>query len=444
MSKLTTLFLSYIFIVVCLIFLPGFASAATINFESSQPGNYATLSTNGYAFSPTYNSDLSVYAVDGTHAISPKWGDRMSLKTVSNATFSLTSLNHRGRWNGVNSTVNAVGTRTNGSQVTASFNYTAASWGNKTFNWTELVRVDFYTPGGRVMLDNIVINSTPSTANPGVDFESVQAGDYNPLTTDGFKFTSRWANVLTVIDDGANNALSPRWGDRVELSRSDNSAFSLQSVDYKGYWENVSSRVEITGTKGNGNQVTASFNYNYASWGSKTLSWTDLVKVEFFTPGGRVLLDDFMMDSVVVPGCQPTAREVTMLNLVNNARASARSCGSQSYSTTTPLTWSCQLRDAATAHTQDMVDNNFFNHTGSDGLKVSDRVTATGYSWRTVGENIAAGYANEQQVMQGWLTSEGHCRNIMNPAYKDFGSAVMFTNQADYSSYWTQVFAAPR
>jgi uncharacterized protein YkwD len=25
--------------------------------------------------------------------------------------------------------------------------------------------------------------------------------------------------------------------------------------------------------------------------------------------------------------------------------------------------------------------------------------------------------------MQGWLGSEGHCRNIMNPAFEEFGAA---------------------
>ena len=133
-----------------------------------------------------------------------------------------------------------------------------------------------------------------------------------------------------------------------------------------------------------------------------------------------------------------------MLELVNAARAETRQCGSESYAAAPALAWDCELRSAAEAHTQDMVEHNFFSHTGSDGLNVGHRVTAAGYQWRAVGENIAAGYAVEEQVMQGWLDSPGHCANIMNPAYQDFGSAVIFTDSADYTSYWTQVFAAPR
>ena len=142
--------------------------------------------------------------------------------------------------------------------------------------------------------------------------------------------------------------------------------------------------------------------------------------------------------------CQPTANEQLMLDLVNAARAQARDCGSQTFAATTTLKWSCNLTTAADTHTRDMASNNFFSHTGSDGLTVSNRVTATGYKWRAVGENIAAGQPTEEVVMQDWIDSPGHCANIMNPTYEDFGSAFIFTDQANFSSYWTQVFGAVR
>ena len=143
-------------------------------------------------------------------------------------------------------------------------------------------------------------------------------------------------------------------------------------------------------------------------------------------------------------GCQPDADEQLMLQLVNDARSESRQCGNTAYAATQALSWNCDLEAAALAHTQDMITNNFFDHTGSDGLNVGDRVTTAGYQWRTVGENIAAGYPTEESVMQGWLDSPGHCANIMNPAFLEFGSAMILTDTADYSSYWTQVFAASR
>ena len=79
----------------------------------------------------------------------------------------------------------------------------------------------------------------------------------------------------------------------------------------------------------------------------------------------------------------------------------------------------------------------FFDHIGSDGSEVSDRVSATGYNWQTVGENIAWGYRDISSVFLGWRDSPGHCRNIMNANFQQMGSARA-------GDYWVQDFARPR
>jgi uncharacterized protein YkwD len=45
----------------------------------------------------------------------------------------------------------------------------------------------------------------------------------------------------------------------------------------------------------------------------------------------------------------------------------------------------------------------------------------------------------------GWLSSPGHCANLMNPRYTEMGAAYGL-NSARKSTYpyWTQVFGAPR
>jgi hypothetical protein len=78
---------------------------------------------------------------------------------------------------------------------------------------------------------------------------------------------------------------------------------------------------------------------------------------------------------------------------------------------------------AAYLHSLDMETNQFFSHTGSDGSDPGDRITREGYDWWTYGENIAVNYPTVSAVMQGWLSSEGHCRNIMNPAFEEIGAA---------------------
>jgi uncharacterized protein YkwD len=124
-----------------------------------------------------------------------------------------------------------------------------------------------------------------------------------------------------------------------------------------------------------------------------------------------------------------------MLQLVNAARAKGCTCGTTLMPPVNPLTWNTILAQAALAHSTDMNDNNYFSHTGLDGSSPGDRITAAGYIWTSYGENIAAGYPNEQSVMTAWLQSEGHCMNIMNAGFKEMGSGKDGT-------YWTQDFGS--
>ena len=131
---------------------------------------------------------------------------------------------------------------------------------------------------------------------------------------------------------------------------------------------------------------------------------------------------------------------------VNQLRAAGASCGTRgNFAPAGPLTWSTQLTQAAAVHSQDMVTNNFFSHTGSNGSTLSSRVNATGYAWSSLGENIAAGYGTVNNVMAGWMASDGHCANIMNPNFTQIGVACIKGTSANrYGDYWTMDLARPR
>ncbi|EAR50885.1 putative membrane protein [Oceanicola granulosus HTCC2516] len=60
-------------------------------------------------------------------------------------------------------------------------------------------------------------------------------------------------------------------------------------------------------------------------------------------------------------------------------------------------------------------------HVGTDGSRVSDRVLAAGYDYQWVGENIAQGYDDNEEVVEAWLASDGHREVIMAPEAEDFG-----------------------
>jgi len=113
------------------------------------------------------------------------------------------------------------------------------------------------------------------------------------------------------------------------------------------------------------------------------------------------------------------------LAAVNQARTVSRMCGNTSYGPAPPVSWSDNLAMAAYLHSGDMALNVFFSHTGSDGSSAGQRISRQGYPWRTYGENIAVGYPTVPAVIQGWIGSEGHCRNLMNPAFTEIGAGYV-------------------
>jgi uncharacterized protein YkwD len=91
-----------------------------------------------------------------------------------------------------------------------------------------------------------------------------------------------------------------------------------------------------------------------------------------------------------------------------------------------------------------MATHNFFSHTGSEGSSVSERISNTGYRWRIVGENIAAGRESADETVADWLNSPGHCRNLMNPDFTEMAVACSSSDDSDLQRYWTNTLASPR
>jgi uncharacterized protein YkwD len=138
-----------------------------------------------------------------------------------------------------------------------------------------------------------------------------------------------------------------------------------------------------------------------------------------------------------IGNCRLSVLDERLLIKLNEVRAEARLCGETPYEAVGPVVWNCALEGAADRHSSDMAANNFFSHTGSDGLRVGARADAAGYDWVMVGENIAVGYSSVNSVMQGWLNSPSHCRTIMNGSYQETALSLALPSGSDYASYWT-------
>lgn len=134
---------------------------------------------------------------------------------------------------------------------------------------------------------------------------------------------------------------------------------------------------------------------------------------------------------------------VRVLELVNLARASARECGGKPFAAAPPVQWSERLAVTSARHAADMATHSYFSHDGRDGSKPSDRATQTGYIWRAVGENIAAGQSTAEAAVQGWIDSPPHCANLMSEKFTEMGAAYAVNPQSAMGIYWAQVFGTP-
>jgi len=133
---------------------------------------------------------------------------------------------------------------------------------------------------------------------------------------------------------------------------------------------------------------------------------------------------------------QNEAFELEVIRLVNQERISRG---------LHPLRRNSSLTNAARAHNRDMIDNDFFDHTGSDGSTPAERACDHGYApygWGAcyVGENIAGGHSTPASVINSWMNSPGHRDNILNTNYREIG--VGHTTGGAWGNYWTMDLGA--
>ncbi|MBV9309900.1 MAG: CAP domain-containing protein [Solirubrobacterales bacterium] len=103
-----------------------------------------------------------------------------------------------------------------------------------------------------------------------------------------------------------------------------------------------------------------------------------------------------------------------------------------------PLAARPALTRSAQLWTLRLVSSRTFTH----GINFAARISAAGYSWGYAGENIASGFRTPREVVRGWMGSEGHCRNILDPHFADIGVGVVPrpTGVANIGATWTQDF----
>ncbi len=157
---------------------------------------------------------------------------------------------------------------------------------------------------------------------------------------------------------------------------------------------------------------------------------------------------------------EPSAEDIYLLEIVNRARANPTaeaamfnidlneglSPGTLTGEARQPLAFNLDLYKAALAHSQDMIDRDYFSHyTEESNDTPNDRCEDEGYEYWS-GENIAiqmsTGYLDINQSTADYLheilfidedwQGRGHRLNILNPSHAEAGMAMASGSYAGY------------
>ncbi len=100
-----------------------------------------------------------------------------------------------------------------------------------------------------------------------------------------------------------------------------------------------------------------------------------------------------------------------------------------------PLTLDTELSKVARIKSEDMQKNNYFSHTSPTYGSPFDMMKQFGISYRAAAENIAMGQRTPEEVVNAWMNSDGHRKNILSSSYTHIGIGYV-----ENGNYWTQMF----
>ncbi len=123
---------------------------------------------------------------------------------------------------------------------------------------------------------------------------------------------------------------------------------------------------------------------------------------------------------------EPSSGPAEAVVAATNVQREAAGCGD--------LRIDLRLEASAQGHAADMSENDYFSHTSQDGREFDDRITAAGYL-RPGGENVAVGQETAEEVVQDWMDSPGHRRNILDCDFVAIG-----VGYEPRGNYWVQNF----
>ena len=173
-----------------------------------------------------------------------------------------------------------------------------------------------------------------------------------------------------------------------------------------------------------------------ANLGLKFIKTGDVVVSAFTRENGQLYKWQFLIH-VVPRGYNLSASEKasmenyaqSVLDLVNKERVKAG---------VRPLVLSEDICQKADIRAQELTV--LFSHTRPDGRDCFS-IFGSRQGKIYAGENIAAGSATPEAVVNQWMNSSGHRENILNGNYRYLGVGYVYDGNSEYTHYWVQLFA---
>ncbi|KAJ1644965.1 hypothetical protein J3B02_003138 [Coemansia erecta] len=100
-----------------------------------------------------------------------------------------------------------------------------------------------------------------------------------------------------------------------------------------------------------------------------------------------------------------------------------------------PVVYHGQLLQLAQRHAQFQSRYRVVTHADNAG-QIGDRLSALGFNWNVILENVGAGANEDTEIVNAWVSSPSHLANILNPDVRFIGAAVS-------NGFWVQDFASP-
>ncbi|MFP5286762.1 MAG: CAP domain-containing protein [Thermoanaerobaculia bacterium] len=183
--------------------------------------------------------------------------------------------------------------------------------------------------------------------------------------------------------------------------------------------------------------------------GRNPSTWRDLMDPRYRDIGfGVSRLDGTPLYSFLfaVPQADYFARETSGLRDRDRVREEmlARVNAERRKAGLRPLRLNSELDKSAQRHAEDMLARGYFDHESPSGTTVRERSRAAGYDWSAIGENLAFGQTSVDEVVETWMDSPGHRKNILGRNFSELGVGLALGKGRDgkHQVLWVQNFGA--